>query len=201
MTTFLLIRHGLNPYVGKALAGHLPGVHLDDSGKQQAADLAVRLRNLNITAIYSSPLDRAVETAQPLADAIHLPVEHRERLTEVRFGGWQGRSFEDLSAENDWRRFNSFRSSTRPEGGELMLDVQSRVVDELEDLRQQHGQAVLALFSHADVIKAAIAHYAGVPLDLFHRIEIAPASVSTLRLSEHGAVILGVNDTGTLLSD
>jgi probable phosphoglycerate mutase len=198
MTTFLLIRHAMNPWVGRALAGDKPGVHLDDAGRSQAQTLAHRLRDIHLDALYSSPLERALETAEPLASARGLAIHHRPRLIEIGLGEWTGREFGELEDNAQWQRFNSFRSSTRIPGGELMTEVQTRIVDELEELRRDHPEGTVALFSHADVIKCAVMFYAGAPLDFMHRLEISPASVSIIKLADWGAQLHAVNDTGSL---
>jgi probable phosphoglycerate mutase len=199
MTTFLLIRHGHTDWIGKAIAGRSPGVGLSAEGAEQALNLPRRVRNVAITAICSSPLQRTRETAEPLAQERRLPVEIRPRLIEVDFGSWTGKTMTELDADPLWKRFNTLRGSTRAPGGELMLDVQSRMVDELEELRRLHGGNTVAVVSHQDAIKAALAHYAGIPLDLFHRFEISPASVSVLQLAEWGPRIVSVNHTGDLV--
>jgi probable phosphomutase (TIGR03848 family) len=197
MTTFLLIRHATNPWVGRALAGHNPGVHLNDEGRAQAQMLTHRLRDIHLDALYSSPLERAIETAEPVAAARSLPVHHRPRLIEISLGEWTGCDFAALEDNPHWKRFNSFRSSTRIPGGELMTEVQTRIVDEMEELRQVHPGGTVALFSHADVIKCAVTFYAGAPLDMMNRFEISPASVSIIKLADWGAQVHTVNDTGT----
>ena len=198
MTTIFLIRHGHTDWIGKAIAGHTPGVGLSDAGRQQAADLPRRLAHVPIRAIYASPLQRTCETAEPLARALNLPVQHRPRLIEVNFGEWTGWTMSDLDRDPRWHRFNTQRSTTRAPGGDLMLDVQSRMADELDELRVRHTGETVAVISHQDSIKAAIAHYAGIPLDLFHRFEIQPASVSVLRLADWGPQIVTINNTGEL---
>jgi probable phosphoglycerate mutase len=146
-------------------------------------------------AIYSSPLDRAMETAAPVGLALKLPVQVCDAFGELRFGEWAGRDISELEGLAQWQRFNSFRSSTPIPGGELMLEVQARTVREVNRLCVHHpGQSVL-IFSHGDVIRALIAHYIGVPLDLFHRFEIAPASVSIVTVGEDNARLLLLNDT------
>lgn len=196
MTVYFLIRHAATDMVGRAIAGWLPGIHLNPEGRAQAAALAERLAGVPLAAIYSSPLERAQETAAPLARLLRVGVETRERLGEIRFGDWTGRSFRDLADDPLWRRFNSDRGNTRAPGGELMLETQSRVVVELEWVRGRRPNEAVAVISHGDVIKAALAHYSGVHLDLFQRIEIAPASVSIVSVDESGPRILRVNDTG-----
>jgi probable phosphoglycerate mutase len=193
MTTFLLIRHGQTAWIGHALAGRTPGVSLDDTGRRQAGALPERIAHYSIAALYSSPLQRTLETARPIAEATGLEIRERPRLSEVDFGRWTGMTMDALGADPLWARFNTLRSVTRTPGGELMLEVQARMVDELEDLRGLHRAETIAVVSHQDAIKAALAHYAGVPLDLFHRFEISPASISVLELSDYGPRILRVN--------
>jgi probable phosphoglycerate mutase len=148
--------------------------------------------------VYSSPLQRTLETAEPVARIFGLSVQPRPRLIEVDFGEWTGMTMADLDGDPLWRRFNAVRSSTRAPGGDLMLEVQSRMVDELEELRVRHDRQTIAVVTHQDAIKAALTHYMGIPLDLFHRLEIGPASVSMMQLADWGPRILAVNDTGEL---
>lgn len=198
VTTFLLIRHATNDFVDKALAGRLSGVHLNEEGRRQAEILAERLQHVTIDSIYSSPLERALQTAEPLARRMGLTIQLREKLLEIETAEWTGKTFDALAGDPQWKRFNSLRSATRCRGGEHMLEVQLRIVDELEELRERSPDRTVAVISHGDVIKGALAHYLGVPLDLFHRIEISPASISTLALADWGPRILGINDTGSL---
>jgi probable phosphomutase (TIGR03848 family) len=198
MTTFLLIRHAAHSLGGEVIAGRSPGVHLSDEGHRQARDLAERLTRLGITAIYSSPLDRTRETAQPLADRLGLAVHVREELNEIDFGDWTLQSIDELRARPIWSPWNEYRSGTRIPGGELMLETQLRIVREMDRLRGEHPDACIACFSHGDVIKAAVAHALGVPLDLFRRIEIALASVSVIAVGDYGPWVLGVNHTGRI---
>lgn len=193
MATFFLIRHAENDFAGKRLAGWMPGVHLNEEGRAQAARLAGRLAGSGISALYSSPLERALETAAPLAARLGLTVQVRDALGEIRFGEWTGRHLQDLEQDLSWRNFNAFRSSTRAPGGESMLDVQHRMVAEMESLRGRHGDEKVAILSHGDAIRAVVLHYAGIPLDLMHRIEIGTASVSIIVVRDHGPQVLGLN--------
>lgn len=196
-TTILLIRHGMTGYVARAIAGRQPGIRLTDEGRAQAGELVSRLGHVPLAAIYSGPLERAQETAAPLAEHFGLPVRLCDEITELDFGQWTERSFVDLDGDTHWQRFNSFRSFTRADGGELMPEVQTRAVRTLERIRRDHPGRVVAVVSHGDVIRSAVAYVLGVPLDLFQRIEIRPASVSTVRISDEGPLVLGVNDTGS----
>jgi len=193
VTTFLLVRHGSTDWVGKALAGRLPGVGLDAAGRVQAQEVANRLAGRAIAAIYSSPLQRAVETAEPLAEQFGLPIQTRDAFTEIDFGAWQGKKITDLNDAPEWQRFNALRGSTAAPGGELMLQVQARMANELENLQQQHREETVAVFSHADVIKAALMLYLAMPLDFHSRLEISPASVSVLEIADWGPRVLAVN--------
>jgi probable phosphoglycerate mutase len=193
VTTFLLIRHGSTDLVGKALAGRMPGVSLDANGRNQAQQLATRLIDRQVTVIYSSPLERAVETAEPLAQRAGIPILIRDGLTEIDFGVWQGKTVTELEDDREWRRFNMLRGSAPAPEGELMLEVQARMARELDDLRRLHPNQTVAVFSHADVIKAALMMYMGMPLDFHLRLEISPASVSVIELAEWGPRIVSVN--------
>lgn len=198
MTKFLLIRHATTNAVGKSLSGRLPGIDLNDAGRAQAQLLAERMRNLPVAAIYSSPLERAVQTAAPIAAALDLTCNIAEDFVEIDFGKWTNKQFTELENDADFQRFNTFRSGTRIPGGETMQEAQSRMLRGLEKLASDHPEETVAVISHSDVIKSAIAYYAGIHLDMFQRIEISPASISVLEIYNDFARILSLNDTGTL---
>ena len=199
MTHILLIRHAVNDVMkAKRLAGWMPGVSLNDEGREQAAAVAERLRHLQIAAIYASPLERTGETAAPLAAALGLEVQIREGLGEVRYGEWTGQPLEELAKHEQWRVVQMYPSGMRFPGGEAMREMQARIVNELEAIAADHPRDIVAVFSHADVIKAAMAHYLGVHLDLFQRIVIDPTSVSIVTLTRFGPRVLRINDDGVL---
>lgn len=196
MTRFLLIRHATTDANGRRLSGRRAGVHLDAHGREQALALAERLSGLPVTAIYSSPLERTLETADPIAKLLGIEVATREELLEIEFGEWTDRTFAELDEEPGFRRFNEFRSCSPVPGGEFMLQAQLRMVLGVEKLRALHPGECIAVISHGDMIRGAIAHYAGIPLDLFQRIEISPASVSVLEIGDSTVRILGINHAG-----
>lgn len=195
MTNFLFIRHAAHDYLGRAIAGDKPGVHLNERGRAQAAQLADKLSLLPIDAIYSGPLERLRETAEPIAAARKLPLQIADEFTEIGLGEWTGRAFDDLSGEQLWGHYNSFRSSTTAPGGELMLEVQARVVRKLTELRADHRFVVIV--THGDVIRTAFAHFLGVHLDLFQRLEIDPASLSLLELGDNFVYVRLLNAPST----
>lgn len=199
MTTFLLIRHGETDWVGKALAGHLPGISLNQTGREQAESLVTRLHAHRIDAICTSPLQRTRETAEPLGRALKLPVHIKPRLIELDFGDWTGCQLTELTNDAHWQRFNTLRSITRAPNGELMLEVQTRMIDELEDLRLEYPDQTVAIFSHQDTIKAAVAHCLGMPMECFFRFQVDPASVTVLRLADWGPQLITLNQSGTLV--
>lgn len=195
MPTVLLIRHGENDYVKKGrLAGRLPGVHLNARGQAQAAALAAALKDVRLAAVYSSPLERAVQTAQPLAAARKLPIVKRKGLLESDLGEWQGKLLKTLQRDKRWATLQNKPSLFRFPGGEGMLEQQARLVAEIETLCAMHKpKDVIACVLHADPIKLIIAHYAGMPLDQFQRLSIATASVSTLHIEPGRAMLERLN--------
>ncbi len=196
MATFLFIRHGAHRLGPGWLVGRTPGIGLSEEGHAQAAGLVRRVGGLPISAVYSSPMERCRETAAPLAAHLGLTVRIAEGLNEVDFGEWTGRPFAERQGDPRWTRWNAMRSVSRAPGGESMVEVQGRIVELAARLAREHGDEVVALFSHGDVIRAALAHLLGVPLDLFQRIEISLASVSVVQLGEGGVRVLAVNNTG-----
>ncbi len=191
--TILLIRHATNPNVGKGLTGWLPGVSLDASGRKQAEQLTARLEHVPLEAIYSSPLERAIETAEPTARLRNREIVQDPDLGEIHFGEWQGKSFAEIEAHESWSRFNSFRSSTRAPGGELMLEAQARMVRALCGIAARHAGGTVAVFSHGDAIKAALMHFLGIPLDFHLRLEILPASITVVELDSNLARVRAIN--------
>lgn len=193
-TFFLLIRHGENEFVAThKLAGRTPGVHLNEKGVSQAAQLVDYLSAQPIAAIYSSPLVRCIETAAPLAAARGLPVVEEPAFVEVDYGDWQGADLRELSKLPEWRKVQHTPSTFRFPNGETLREVQSRAVSGIEALRAQHPNAVVAVFAHGDVIRTTLAHYLGIPLDLFQRIAIQTASVSVLVFHDGTPSIAGMN--------
>ena len=200
MPLFLLIRHGENEFVQNGrLAGRRPGVHLNEKGQAQARAIAERLKSAPVKAIYSSPLERALETAAPLAAARNLEVLPREGLLETHYGEWQGKTLKSLHRRRLWRLVQGSPSRVRFPGGESFAECQLRVIQELQTIASLHKpKDLLACFFHADPIKLAIAFYLGMPLDYFQRLIIAPASITSLALSETGARLLNLNFDSTL---
>jgi len=195
MTTFFLIRHGLNDSIGNWIAGRMAGVHLNSEGRVQAEKLADHLARLPIVAVYTSPMERARETAEPIARKLGLEVQVCIGINEIDCGIWTGKRFDELKDQVRWKRYNRLRSGSRIPNGELMLEAQTRAVQALEELCGRHPDQSVALISHGDVIRAVIAYFAGIPLDLFTRIEVSCASVSVIELDGQDPRIWSVNQS------
>jgi probable phosphoglycerate mutase len=179
MTTRLyLVRHGEHAAPPGTLAGRLPGIYLSERGKAQARALARRLEKAPLAVVYASPLERTRQTAELIAAPHRLPVSLLEAAVEIDFGGWEGKSFDELEDDRHWRRWNERRSLARCPGGESMIEAQARIVDELGAVVRRCEGLEVVVVSHGDVIKAAVAWWLGVPLDLFHRLDVAVGSVT-----------------------
>jgi probable phosphomutase (TIGR03848 family) len=200
MMVLLLIRHAVTDWVGERLAGWTPGIHLSEEGRAQAAALAQLLADVPLAAIYSSPLERTLETAQPLADARGLAVQVREGLGETRCGDWTGRTLKELQQDELWPVVQTYPGGFRFPGGESMREIQVRMVAELDAIREAHAGQIVAAVSHADPIRMAAAYYAGLPLDLFQRLAISPASVTAFAFSRFGPHLACLNYTTPLPS-
>ena len=200
MTELLLIRHAVNDFVrtGK-LAGWTPEVHLNADGKAQAEALGQRLANTPIDALYASPLERTIETAQAvLAYHGELALQPLEAVGEVRYGDWQGQELAKLAGRKLWIAVQMTPSRVRFPNGETMREVQMRAVNAIEMLVEKHPRQRVAVVSHSDVIKMIVAHYLGMHLDLFQRIEISPASLTILELGHGRPTIVQINETSYL---
>jgi probable phosphoglycerate mutase len=193
----LFVRHGQTPTTGSTLPGRAPGLHLADSGRTQADAVAHRLALLKrIDAIYASPLERTRETAATIGRTRKLTVRIDRGLLECDFGRWTGRKLNDLRKLPEWNAVQRYPSGFRFPDGESFTEMQTRIVTAVDRLVTRHSGGVIVAVSHADPIKAAVAHAMGVHLDLFQRVVISPCSISAILYSSSGSVVLSVNSTG-----
>jgi probable phosphoglycerate mutase len=192
-TTFHLVRHGHYGLLGHALAGRLGGYSLSDEGRAQAEAVAGALADHPIVAVVSSPLERTRETAAPIAARLGLDVQIDPDVIEIDFGEWTGRSFESLREWSGWASFSRFRSTARVPGGESMLAVQARSLAAVVRWREAVPDGDVVIVSHGDVIKSILAHFLTIPLDMFRRFDVAPASRSVVQLYDEDARVLAVN--------
>jgi probable phosphomutase (TIGR03848 family) len=195
MHRLLLLRHGVTAHTGHRLSGWLPGLDLTAEGRAQARALAARLADVPLDALYASPLERCQQTAEEIAEPRGLKVRTIDEVGEVRYGHWTGRSLEELTGEDLWKVVRAAPSQVRFPDGETLYEVQVRAVVAIERLRVEHPRQTVAVCTHADVIKLLVAHYLGMPLDLYHRLAVAPASVTAIGfgLVPH---LLRLNDIG-----
>jgi len=193
-TTFLLVRHGNHDWLDHVLCGRMDSVGMSASGRGEAAQAADRLAGAGATVVYTSPLQRTRETADIIGARLGLPVEPQSDLTELDLGAWTGARFDALHADPSWDAWNARRSLTRPPGGESMGEAQMRAVRGLDAIRLARLDTTVIAVSHSDIIKAIIAHYLGLNLDFLQRLEIAPASISTLVVGDWGAKVVRLNE-------
>lgn len=198
MALLLLIRHALTQTTGRRLSGRTPGIHLSDEGQGQAEQLARRLDPVPLAAVYASPLERCLETAQAIAVPRAMTVGIVPELAEVDYGRWTGRSMAQLVRTALWKKVQQAPSLVTFPEGEGLIDAQRRSVAALEEVAARHPRATVAVVSHADVIRLVLAHYAGLHIDLFQRLIVSPASVSAIALGDRIPRIVRVNDTGAL---
>jgi probable phosphomutase (TIGR03848 family) len=197
MARLLLVRHAPTLETGKTLYGRLPGHPLSESGERLAMGVAERLSALRMAAVYASPLQRAMQTAEAIALRQRKQVVLQDGLLEVDYGRWAGRSLRSLYALKSWRAVVMTPSQVRFPGGESLLEAQTRMVKTCHDLAARHRNQTFVAVSHGDMIKAALSHYLGQPLDLFNRIAVAPASVAVIDLPEGGAPrVVALNSNG-----
>jgi len=195
MPLLLLIRHGENDYTKThKLAGRLPKVHLNEHGQKQAQALADALTNVPIKAIYSSPLERAMETATPIAESLGLTIQKEKGLLETNVGDWQGKSLKRLYRYKHWKVVQRAPSRAQFPNGETFYECQSRIVSTIDGILANHKQKdIVACVFHADPIKLAVAHYIGLPLDQFQRLGCNTGSISVLAIGEMGASLMKLN--------
>ena len=194
MTLVYLVRHAVTPDTGIRLTGWTEGVSLSDEGRAQAEAAAASLKAVKFDAIYSSPIDRTMETARVIAKPHGLRVRSTKGIAEVRYGDWTNKSLKSLMKTKLWGTVQRFPSAARFPNGESVREVQTRAVAEIERLVAAHPKGKVCCVSHGDVIKLIAAHYLGVHIDLYQRIVIHPASVSVLSIGEHGPFVLALND-------
>ncbi|WP_375408815.1 histidine phosphatase family protein [uncultured Methylobacterium sp.] len=188
MSRVHLVRHASHGRLHKVLCGRMPGVALSEEGRIEAAALAARLRHTGVTAVLSSPRERALETAAPIAEALGLGVTVAEELDEIDFGAWTGRSFTELEADPLWTTWNTERAASRPPGGEGMGEAGARALGLLARLE---GTSVAV--SHGDVIRAVVLGILHLSPDAYDRLEVGPASVTTLDLWTGGGRLAALN--------
>lgn len=192
----LLVRHAAHAHLGNTLSGRMQKISLSPEGAEQARRLADRLAGCGLDALQSSPVLRARETAAAVADRLGLTVTEAEPLNEVDFGDWTGQGFDDLDRDPRWHRWNEQRAEGEAPGGESMAAVQQRIMAHLRQVASSAAGKVVAMVSHCDVIRAAVAGVLGLSLDRLLQFEIGPASVSRIRLGDWGGRVITLNEGG-----
>lgn len=194
MTVIHLVRHGMTEAVGRRLCGREAGWSLTAEGRTQAEALKNRFGAQPVAAVYASPLERAQQTATPIARARSLGVRTHEALNEIDFGDWSGCDFDALAILPDWRRWNEARSTFRPPNGEGMAEVQTRMRAFMDEARHAHPEAAIVAVSHADVIKALVCQILGLSTERHAAFEISPGSVTTVVAADSGLKLHSLNE-------
>jgi probable phosphoglycerate mutase len=197
-TKLVLVRHAVTAQTGPLLSGRTPGIDLSETGIEQARGVAERLGAFDIAVVYASPIERTRQTAEHIADAHGLGVRELPGVLEADYGEWTGGQIAELAKTDLWKTVQVAPSRARFPGGESISEMQARMVAALETLVSLHPGETIVVVSHADPIKAAIAYYTGLALDLFQRIVVSPASVTIFDVGPWGATLLACNDTGRL---
>jgi probable phosphoglycerate mutase len=197
-TCLVLARHAVTAQTGPLLSGRAPGIDLSDEGRRQAAALGARLADLPVSVVYASPIERTTQTAQAVAGHHGLTVQSLDGVLEADYGEWTGQKLSDLAKTDLWKVVQRTPSRASFPAGESLAAMQARMIAALDAVVADHPGELVVVVSHADPIKAAIAHYTGVHLDLFQRIVVSPASVTAFAFGPHGVAMLKCNDTGVL---
>jgi broad specificity phosphatase PhoE len=177
VTLCLLVRHAAHDLLGKVLVGRTPGIGLSEAGREQAHELGRTLWEMGVSRVQSSPRLRAIETASAIATACGTSVHVCAALDEVDFGAWNGGSFAELEHVPEWMRWNTERSKARPPGGESMAEAQARVLAHIIGAGAEHADGRIVMVTHAEIIRAALLHTMGLPLDAWEQVDVAPAAV------------------------
>lgn len=197
MSRILLVRHAPTAETGQRLTGRLPGVSLSEPGRAAAEALAERLAAVRIHALYTSPIERTRETAEAIARRHRLEPRSHDGLLEVDYGDWSGRTLRSLYRLKAWRTVQFAPSRMRFPNGESLAESQARGVAVCEEVAARHPRRTVALVSHGDIIRSAVAHFLGEPLDLFQRVTVAPASVTVIDLDDgRPPRVVAVNGNG-----
>jgi probable phosphoglycerate mutase len=197
-TTLVLVRHAVTAQTGPLLSGRTPGIDLSEKGVEQAAAVGARLAVLPVKAVYASPIERTRQTAEHVAGHHGMEVQELPGVIEADYGEWTGGKIADLAKTDLWRTVQVMPSRARFPNGESIPEMQVRMVAALEEVIARHPGELVVVVSHADPIKAAVAHFNGVHLDLFQRVVISPASVTVFEFGSFGAALVKCNDTGSL---
>jgi broad specificity phosphatase PhoE len=196
MPLLLLIRHGENDFVktGK-LPGQSAGIQLNEKGQKQAQVLGDALSGVPIKAVYSSPLERAIQTAEPIAVSHKLAIQQESGLMDAHVGKWQGKSIRALRLTNAWKIVQHSPSRFQFPDGESFMDLQTRIVNSLESIVRKHKNPkdIVAVIFHADPIKLAVSHFLGLPLDHFQRLSCDTGSLTALHVGAMGANLIKLN--------
>lgn len=188
-----LVRHGAHTLIDRVLVGRMEGVPLSEEGRRQARSLNRRLGTHQVNVIYTSPRQRARETAEIIAENLGLTPEVTTRLDELNFGSWTGRTFGQLNADPAWHQWNEARSRARPPNGETMREAQARALRYISEIHRARPGSTIIMVTHAEIIRAVVLHCLAWPLDAWQGVDIPPASVTTLDIRPSGSALVSLD--------
>ena len=188
MTTRLyLVRHGATPLTMEDKFSGAEGVHLSDQGRQQAEHLADRLQDRELSAAYSSPLDRAVETAQILVRPHGLKLEKVDGLREISHGHWEGMTRREVEAyyADEYTAWEEDPFTFAPEGGESGISVLSRALPAIREIVVRHKDQNVLVVSHKATLRLLISSLLGFDARGYRdRLDQAPACLNIVDFSD-----------------
>jgi broad specificity phosphatase PhoE len=193
MLEILLIRHGQTDWNrDRRIMGRKP-IPLNIQGRRESEAIGRALREIQIQAIFTSPVERAVQTARLIARGRKLKLEMVPEVAEIDYGDWIGKTFDEVTEDEAYRVYHATPKLAHPPGGEKMVDVHRRAVNFIEALRKRHEAGRIVVVSHADVIKIVVTHYLGLDLNDLLRLRIDNCSVSLLWFNGSRHRVMAVN--------
>ena len=200
-TTVFLIRHGVTAWHAEGRVLGQRDIPLSDAGITQAEEAAVQLRGLKMSEVLSSPLQRAIQTAEIIGQEAGIEVARDPRLIDLQAGKWTGMTYADVAKNEEYQRFLQQPASERIPGGESLEDVRRRAVAAIDQaLRDNATGDALAIVTHAGIIRVLITHYMGSPPANYHRVRVSPGSISILGFADDRQLprVLAVNLVGSI---
>ena len=189
-----MVRHASHEDIGSRLSGRIPDLALTAAGRMQAKALARGIAAEMPDAIHSSPILRAKQTAEAIADACSLDVEIAQALEEVDFGEWTGRTFDELEGDPEWDFWNAQRSQASTPSGESMQAAQDRAYAHLVAAAEEYRGKTLVMVTHCDIIRALVAAILGLSLDNILHFDVGPASLTRVEAGQWRARLTGLNE-------
>jgi len=200
-TTVFLIRHGVTAWHAEGRVLGQRDIPLSQPGIAQAEEAAAALRGVKMSEVLSSPLQRAIQTAEIIGQETGIEIARDPRLIDFQLGKWTGMTYADVAKNEEYQRFVQQPESERIPGGESLEDIRRRAVAAVDQaLRDNATGDALAIVTHAGIIRVLITHYMGSRPANYHRVRVSPGSISILGFSDDRQLprVLAVNLVGSI---